>query len=121
MVAPLSLGGNVAADAIANAAFPQRTSQADGSDRARTQARDFETLFLNSMFQHMYAGVDGDGPFGGSTGVGAWRSFLTDEYAKLFARNGGVGLADSVYSTLIAQQEARSKPAVQTLGQGVTP
>ena len=32
---------------------------------------------------------------------------LTDEYAKSFAKSGGIGIADQVYRTLIAQQEAR--------------
>jgi hypothetical protein len=35
-----------------------------------------------------------------------WRSFLTDEYAKSFAKAGGIGIAAHVYDTLIAQQEA---------------
>jgi Rod binding domain-containing protein len=37
-----------------------------------------------------------------------WRSFLTDEYAKSFVKSGGIGLADQVYNTLLAQQEIRS-------------
>jgi Rod binding domain-containing protein len=74
---------------------------------ARETAQDFEAVFLNSMFQQMFTGVDGDGPFGGRAGTGVWRSFLTDEYAKSFAKAGGVGIADHVYRSLIAQQEAR--------------
>jgi len=38
-----------------------------------------------------------------------WRSFLTNEYSKAFAKAGGVGLAQHVYSSLMAQQEARAK------------
>ena len=57
------------------------------------------------MFQHMFTGTDGDGPIGGSPGVGVWRSFLTDEFAKSFAKNGGIGLADQVYQSLLAHQE----------------
>ena len=53
-------------------------------------------------------GIGSEGPFGGSAGVGVWRSFLTEEYAKSFAKAGGIGLADHVYRTLIAQQEARA-------------
>jgi Rod binding domain-containing protein len=75
--------------------------------KARAAAQDFEAVFLNSMFQHMFTGIDGDGPFGGSGAVGVWRSVLTDEYAKSFAKAGGIGIADQVYRTLMAQQEAR--------------
>lgn len=76
--------------------------------KARAAAQDFEAVFLNSMFQHMFTNTDGEGPFGGSGAAGVWRSMLTDEYAKSFAKAGGIGIADQVYRTLIAQQEARS-------------
>lgn len=78
-----------------------------GHDQARAAAQDFEAVFLNTMFQQMFTGIDGEGPFGGRGGAGVWRSFLTDEYARSFAKAGGIGLADDVYRTLIAQQEAR--------------
>ena len=76
--------------------------------KARAAAQDFEAVFLKSMFQHMFTGISGDGPFGGSGAVGVWRSMLTDEYAKSFAKSGGIGIADQVYRTLIARQEANS-------------
>ena len=56
------------------------------------------------MFQQMFTAVDGDGPFGGSGALKVWRSFLTDEYAKTFARNGGVGIASHVYDQLLRHQ-----------------
>ncbi len=65
-------------------------------------------MFLNSMFSQMLAGVKGDGPFGGGPAVGVWRSFLSEQYAKSFAKAGGIGIADQVYHTLLAQQEARA-------------
>lgn len=76
--------------------------------KARGAAQDFEAVFLNSMFQHMFTGISGEGPFGGSGASGVWRSMLTDEYAKSFAKAGGIGIADQVYRTLIARQEAQS-------------
>lgn len=87
----------------------QVAKKLDGSTnaKARASAQDFEAVFLNSMFQQMFTGIEGEGPFGGSGASGVWRSFLTDEYAKSFAKAGGIGIADQVYKTLIAQQEAR--------------
>ena len=76
--------------------------------KAKTVSQDFEAVFLNSMFQQMFTGISGEGPFGGSGAGGVWRSFLSDEYAKSFAKAGGVGIADSVYRSLLAQQEART-------------
>ena len=80
---------------------------AGGKDRAHAAAQDFEAVFLNSMFQHMFTGVDGEGPFGGSGATGVWRSVLTDQYAKSIAKAGGVGIAAQVYKSLMAHQEIR--------------
>ena len=76
----------------------------DKQAKSKAQAQDFEALFLNSMFSKMTAGVKGDGPFGDTTGTGVWRSMLTDEYSKSFAKAGGVGISKEVYRTLILQQ-----------------
>ena len=81
---------------------------AAGKAKARATSQDFEAVFLNSMFQQMFTGLQGDGPFGGSGATGVWRSFLTDEYSKSFAKAGGIGIADQVYRSLMAQQEIRS-------------
>ena len=76
--------------------------------RAHAAARDFEAVFLNTMFEQMYTDIGGDGPFGGSGATGVWRSLLTQQYAKSFAKAGGIGIADQVYKTLLAQQEGHS-------------
>jgi Rod binding domain-containing protein len=81
--------------------------------RMRAQAQDFEVQFVNSMFQHMFTDIKGDGPFGNSAGVSPWRSFLTEEYAKNFVKAGGIGIADSVYKSLLAHQEAQAKPDIR--------
>ena len=94
-------------DVLANSMSTAKTPGEGRETKARAAAQDFETVFLNSMFQHMFTGMDGDGPFGGNGATGVWRSMLTDEYAKSFTKSGGIGIADQVYRTLIAQQEAR--------------
>jgi flagellar protein FlgJ len=80
---------------------------AAGKAKAKATSQDFEAVFLNSMFQQMFSGVKGDGPFGGEGATGVWRSFLTDEYSKTFAKAGGIGIADQVYRSLMAQQEIK--------------
>ncbi len=75
--------------------------------KAKAAAQNFEAVFLNSMFQQMFTDIGGEGPFGGKGATGVWRSMLTDQYARTFAKAGGVGIADQVYKTLLAQQEAR--------------
>ena len=76
--------------------------------KLKTTAQDFESVFLGQMFSQMTEGLKGDGPFGSTVGTGVWRSMLTDEYAKSFAKAGGIGIADQVYKSLMAHQEARS-------------
>jgi len=76
--------------------------------KAKATAQDFEAVFLNSMFAQMTNGLKGDGPFGSTTGTGVWRSMLTEQYSKTFAKAGGVGIAKEVYRTLILQQASRA-------------
>jgi flagellar protein FlgJ len=79
-----------------------------GKAKAKAASQDFEAVFLNSMFQQMFTSIKGDGPFGGDGATGVWRSFLTDEYSKSFAKAGGIGIADQVYRSLMARQEIQS-------------
>ena len=72
--------------------------------KAKSASGEFEAMFLNSMFEQMNTNVDGEGPFGGSGALKVWRSLLTDQYAKTFAQNGGVGIASHVYDALLKQQ-----------------
>ena len=76
--------------------------------KAKATATDFEAMFLNSMFSQMTSGIKGEGPFGDTPGTGVWRSMLTDQYSKNFAKAGGVGISNDVYHTLILQQAARA-------------
>ncbi len=91
----------------ANTPVPGKFSAAS-KEKAKAAAQDFEAVFLNSMMKQMFTGIQGDGPFGGNGATGVWRSFLTDEYSKSFAKSGGIGIADQVYQSLIKHQEARS-------------
>lgn len=75
--------------------------------KIRKQSQDFEAMFLNSMFSQMTSGIKGEGPFGDTVGTGVWRSMLTDEYSKSFAKAGGVGISNDVFRTLILQQANR--------------
>ena len=78
--------------------------------KAKASAQDFEAVFLNSMFSQMTSGIKGEGPFGDTTGTGVWRSMLTEEYSKNFAKTGGIGISNEVYRTLILQQANRAQP-----------
>jgi peptidoglycan hydrolase FlgJ len=112
MVAPLSLDTQaVTAAATTNlaAASTKGKHGTSDKDKAWAQAVDFEASFLSTMFQSMFTDVKGDGPMGAGPAVGVWRSFLTNEYGKSFAKAGGIGIADHVYKSLMAHQEAHAK------------
>jgi peptidoglycan hydrolase FlgJ len=76
--------------------------------KAKATATDFEAMFLNSMFSQMTSSIKGEGPFGDTPGTGVWRSMLTDQYSKNFAKAGGVGISDEVFRTLILRQAGNS-------------
>jgi Rod binding domain-containing protein len=78
--------------------------------KAKATSQDFEAMFLNSMFSQMTTGLKGEGPFGDTPGTGVWRSMLTEQYSKSFAKAGGVGVSDAVFRTLIMQQANQTKP-----------
>jgi flagellar protein FlgJ len=105
------MAGSTLASPISTPTPPVRISSGmntatDIHAKARASAEDFEAVFLNSMFTQMFTSVGGEGPFGSGGGVGVWRSFLSEEYSKSFAKAGGIGIADHVYRSLIVQQEA---------------
>jgi len=77
--------------------------------KAKATATDFEAMFLNSMFSQMTSGIKGEGPFGDTPGTGVWRSMLTDQYSKSFAKAGGVGISTEVFRSLILQQAGHAK------------
>jgi flagellar protein FlgJ len=82
--------------------------------KAKSTATDFEAMFINSMFSQMTSGLKGEGPFGDTPGTGVWRSMLTEQYSKNFAKAGGVGISNEVFRTLILQQAKSSTGADST-------
>ena len=79
----------------------------DRSDRTavREAAQEFEAVFLNTMLQNMFTGLESGGTWGSGPGSDAWQGLLIDEYARSIAKAGGIGLADSVERELLALQE----------------
>jgi flagellar protein FlgJ len=102
MASAADLGVSLASAGDAQSAQAMAALKIKG--HAKAAAQDFEAMFLNSMFQEMFTDVDGDGPFGGSGALKVWRSFMTDQYAKTFAKAGGIGIASHVYDELLRQQ-----------------
>lgn len=67
-------------------------------------ARDFEAMFLSEMLKPMFDTIEVDENFGGGRGEEVFRSFLRDEYGKILAGSGTVGIAEQVREELIRMQ-----------------
>ncbi len=99
---PVDLGASLTS--IGDARSVQAQADLKLKGRAKQAAQSFEANFLSSMFQNMFTGIDGDGPFGGSGPLKIWRSFMADQFAQSFAKTGGIGIAPMVYQTLLKEQ-----------------
>ena len=99
---PVDFGASLNAIGSAASANAQATLNVKG--KAKQAAQNFESMFLSNMFQDMFTNIDGDGPFGGKGPLKIWRSFMTDQFAKSFAKAGGIGIAPKVYDTLLKEQ-----------------
>lgn len=75
-------------------------------DEARAVAEEFEAFFLSQMIEQMFAQTGEDNPFGGGPGEKAFRGLLHEEYAKVMAQSGGLGLADRLTSEILRYQES---------------
>jgi Rod binding domain-containing protein len=91
-----------------SAALAQSEKAARRPTRVETQARaaaeSFESVFLFEVMQSMYADVK-PGAFGGGNEENLYQSMLNEEVAKSISRQGGVGIADSIYREIMRQQE----------------
>ena len=71
-------------------------------------AKEFEAQFISQMLENMFSTVDTNPVLGGGEGEEAYKSLLVDEYGKLLARAGGIGVADHVKRELLRVQESES-------------
>lgn len=73
---------------------------------ARRTAEEFEALFISQMLAPLFENLPDDGLFGGGPGAPIYRSLLVEEYGKVVARSGGIGLADAITREILRIQEA---------------
>ena len=74
-------------------------------EQAEKVAKEFESFFLGQMLQGMFSGLDSSGgEFGGGAGEKAFSGLLHEEYAKVFAQNGGIGLSDQLKTEILRMQ-----------------
>lgn len=76
--------------------------------KARTRAEELEGVFLSEMLKPMFDNIKAAEPFGGGFGEDVWQSMQQQEYGKAIARQGGIGLADTITQELLRNQEEGS-------------
>ncbi|MEJ6390119.1 rod-binding protein [Gymnodinialimonas ulvae] len=71
----------------------------------REVAQDLEAAFLAEMLKHAGFGESRES-FGGGIGEEQMTSLLRGEHANALAAQGGIGLAESIFQSLLRQAEA---------------
>lgn len=94
------------AGAAIDGTAPRPATTADPAAAHKT-GEDFEAFFLSQVFENMFAGVGTDSLFGGGNGETVYRSLLLQQYSKVAAKAGGVGIADAVQREILRAQEAK--------------
>ncbi len=69
-------------------------------------AKDFEAMFVSEMIKPMFEGLDTAPPFGGGKTEDVFRGMMLQEYGKMIAETGQLGIADVVKAEMIKLQEA---------------
>ena len=96
----------LAQQSAASKAGLEKASQQQNDPRAWEAAQKFESMFLSQMMNLMFKDVPTDGYFGGGSSEEIFRSMLVNEYGDGIVKNGGLGLADSIYRNILELQEA---------------
>lgn len=78
-------------------------------NEAKAAAEDFEAFFVSRMLESMFEGVSTEGMFGGGPAEKVYRSMLFDEYGKVMAKSGSIGVSDQVMQSMIAVQEMQTQ------------
>lgn len=81
------------------------TPTLDNHTELREVAQELEAAFLAEMLKHAGFG-DARESFGGGIGEEQMSSLLRVEHANALASQGGVGLAESIFQSLLRQSEA---------------
>ena len=89
------------------AALPASDLPAAQVSRIARAARDFEAMALGQLLQPMFETVDlSRTPMGGGAAEQMWMPMLVNEVARKIASQGGLGLAQPVFTQMLRMQEA---------------
>jgi len=89
----------VVASSIKNASRSKDEEQIDAV------SKDFEAMFITEMMKPMFEGIKPDPMFGGGKTEEVFNGILLQEYGKMMAETGQIGIADNIKDQLIRLQE----------------
>lgn len=75
-------------------------------EQARKVAEEFEATLLSQLIEQMMGETTKSEAFGGGAGEDAFGGLLNEEYGKVMARAGGIGLADDLAREILQMQES---------------
>ncbi len=76
-------------------------------DQLMAKAKDLEAAFLAEMLSHSGLG-EMQGAFGGGQGEAQFTSFLRQEQAKLVVQQGGLGLAEMIFNSMVKAEDGNA-------------
>lgn len=100
-------------DEFLNAQFQNAVSAGQSTPRAPKvsseaeafkAAQEFESVFLAQLITSMM-GESTKSEFNGGAGEDAFQGILHEEYARVFAKSGGIGLAEPLAREILRMQE----------------
>lgn len=83
-------------------------------EAAKQVGKEFESLFISQMLEHMMGGdTMGDSLFGNAESDEIYKSMMVEEYSKAIVKSGGIGIAAYIEKglaqrALLATQEVSS-------------
>lgn len=73
-------------------------------DQLMAKAEELEATFLAEMLAHSGLG-EMQGAFGGGQGEAQFTSFLRQEQARLIVQQGGMGLAELIFNSMVTAED----------------
>lgn len=93
------------AEALHRAEMAEKHKGIKNYAQIEAAAKDFEAVYMAEMMKPMFEGLKPDPMFGGGKGEEVFHGMLVQEYSKIMADQGGIGLAQHVKAELIKIQE----------------
>ncbi len=71
------------------------------ADKAKKVAKEFESLFISQMLEHMFGESSGEEAFGGAESDDIYKSMMVEQYGKAISKSGGMGIAAHIERSLM--------------------